>query len=45
MEQLHYATLLQLYPEAKEKVFRLGCFNNTLATDIADPYDGSLEDF
>ena len=45
MEQLHYAKLLQLYPEAKGKVFRLGYFNNTLAIDIGDPYDGTLEDF
>jgi protein-tyrosine phosphatase len=45
MEQLHYATLLQLYPEAKGKVFRLGYFSSTLAIDIVDPYDGTLKDF
>ncbi len=45
MEQWHYTQLHQLYPEAKGKVFQLGHFNNTLATDIGDPYDGTLADF
>lgn len=45
MERFHFTTVLQHHPEAKGKVFRLGYFNNILGIDIADPYDGTLEDF
>ena len=45
MERSHRCTIIQTYPEAKNKVFQLGYFNDALWTEIRDPYEGKLEDF
>lgn len=45
MESMHCSTLLHTHPKAGGKVFQLGYFNNTLSTEIADPYSGTMADF
>lgn len=45
MEDGHLDKILKAYPEAKTKVFHLGCFNRKTLTEIADPYNGTIDDF
>ena len=45
MELAQYVDLLQKYPEARRKVFRLGDFHQGLAREIWDPYGGTHADF
>ena len=45
MEFAQYVDLLQKYPEARSKLFRLGDFHQGLAREIWDPYGGTYEDF
>lgn len=45
MERTQRYNLLKLHPQAKEKVFVLGHFDDQALPDIADPYDGTFDDF
>jgi protein-tyrosine-phosphatase len=45
MELAQYADVVQKYPTARHKVFRLGEFHPGLAREIWDPYGGTHADF
>jgi len=45
MEFSQYMEVLQKFPEARSKLFRLGDFHEGLAREIWDPYGGSESDF
>jgi protein-tyrosine phosphatase len=45
MEFAQYEELLNKYPEAQRKVFRLGDFHQKMAREIWDPYGGTHGDF
>lgn len=45
MEWSQRNKLINLYPDARQKVFLMNQFNDTASLDIADPYNGTIADF